>query len=150
MRWVFLAVALAACQSNDLNSLASRLTVPEGARTITVQVGARVETAACYPGGDPTTLARSLQEKLRPEGGDVRLIPNEAIPGRFVVVGERDGFGVAGFVDAPRRGECADGEVLVSVGAHAIGPAAAAGTTAGPVGPRRHDRMRVPIVPKVD
>jgi hypothetical protein len=148
-----LLVLLPACQSNGADSLvfqASRLVLPAGGRVVEppgpARVGRRVETSACYAGRAASALADALRDGLRPEWGEVRVIPNPAAPGRFVVVGERDGFGVAGVVDAARRGECADGEVWVSVGAHPLGRAGGA-TAAGPVGPRRHERTRLPVVP---
>ena len=150
-----LLVLLPACQDNTSDSLgsqASRLALPAGGRVIAppgpARVGRRVETSACYA-GRAAALAEALRDGLRPEWGEVRVIPNPAAPGRFVVVGERDGFGVAGVVDAARRGECADGEVWVSVGAHPLGRSAG-DTAAGPVGPRRHERTRLPMVPKAE
>ncbi len=152
MRQVVLAGALlVACQSNDSAPLPGKLALPAGARSVApmaaARAGGRVQTSACYAGRDPAELAAELQDALRGDWGVVRLIPNHAVPGRFVVVGERDGFGVSGVVDAPRSGECDAGEIWVGVGAHPLGPASSA-TTAGPSGPRRHERTRLPIVPR--
>jgi hypothetical protein len=75
----------------------------------------------------------------------LRVIPNAAVPGRFVVTGERAGLALSGVVDTARRGECAPGEIWVSVGAHEVAQAAA---TTGAVGPQRHRRLRLPVVPQ--
>jgi hypothetical protein len=140
-RFAFVAV-LAACQGNSSDSQAFRLSLPEGGRVIQAPVaaGPRVETAACYAGRAPEELAGAVAAQLGPAWGDVRVLPR---PGRWVILGERDGYGLAGVV-APRAA-CPEGEVWVSIGAHAAG--APGGTTAGPVGPRRQSRTRLPVVP---
>jgi hypothetical protein len=141
-----LLVLLAACQAAPVD----RLALPEGGRVVEppAAVGVRVETSACYAGREPGALAAELADRLRPAWGETRIIPSPAAPGRYVVVGEQAGFGVAGVVDTPRRGECAAGEVWVSVGAHPLVQGSA--TTVGPAGPRRAGHLRLPVVPKTD
>jgi hypothetical protein len=102
----------------------------------------RVETEACVPGTGAVAVADSVKSALSSRWNDVRVLPSGE---RWVVVGQKDGLGVSGTVDASRQGACAAGEVFVSLGVHEI-PADGRSKVVGARGPRAAAAGRLPIV----
>jgi hypothetical protein len=156
-------MVLAACQSQpdpsrEVREVAvARLALPAEARVVADPAvspagpAGRVETQACVAGKPGADVAASTKAALAPSWGDVQIIPNAAVPGRWVLVGGKDGYGgygVSGLVDEVRRGPCTEGEVYVSLGVHALAAEGAGDGArgAGVRGVRSAAAGRLPVV----
>jgi hypothetical protein len=143
-----LSGALACTAQNDSRYAAMALMeLPPGARVLgdpgvpAAGPATRVETEACVPGTNGADAAESLKTALSARWDDLRVLPSGE---RWVVVGQKDGLGVSGTVDAA-RGACAAGEIYVNLGVHEIPPDSHS-RYAGARGPRSAAASRLPVV----
>jgi len=154
MRLIFLvgvtaALGLGCTAQNDSRYAAmERLELPAGARVITPAgsppggPATRIETEACVPGRTGADVADAVKSALAARWSDLRVLPSGD---RWVVVGQKDGIGVSGTVDAARQGACAAGEVYLSLGVHEIPPEIHT-RYVGARGPRSAAASRLPVV----
>jgi hypothetical protein len=150
MRLFLVLGVLAGCSAQNDSRYAAmdQVELPVGARMVTppgppaAGPSTRVETVACVPGSTAADVADSVKTALSPRWSDLRVLPSGD---RLVVVGQKDGLGVSGTVDAARQGSCAAGEIYVSLGVHEIPPDPGI-RVVGARGPRTAAASRLPIV----
>ena len=149
--WILgLTVAVGCSAQNDSRYAAVELLdLPVGARVLTpasppaAGPATRVGTEACVPGSAGADVADAIKSALAAHWNDVRVLPSGD---RWVVVGQKDGLGVSGTVDAAHQGSCAAGEIYVNLGVHEI-PADGRSRYVGARGPRAAAAGRLPVVP---